>query len=198
MKYLFDRTVALIGLVLFSPLLLIVYIAVRLEQPGYSAFFTQLRVGKDGRLFSIYKFRTLDESVYADSLTTAVTGFRVTKVGGFLRKTKINELPQLWNVLVGDMSFVGPRPDVPGYADALKGDDREILQLRPGITGLATLKYRNEEEILAAQDNPLLYNDEVIFPDKVRINRHYLHHHSLVGDLHIILSTLTGFPITIP
>jgi lipopolysaccharide/colanic/teichoic acid biosynthesis glycosyltransferase len=117
---------------------------------------------------------------------------RITPLGAVLRKYKLDELPELWNVLIGDMSFVGPRPDVPGYADQLTGDDREVLNLRPGITGPASLKYRDEEELLAGQADPQKYNDEVIFPDKVRINRYYLHHYSFVKDIQMIFCTILG------
>lgn len=117
---------------------------------------------------------------------------RITSLGAKLRKYKLDELPELWNVLIGDMSFVGPRPDVPGYADSLQGDDREVLELRPGVTGPASLKYRDEEEILAKVDDPQKYNDEVIFPDKVRINRYYLHHHSFMVDIRMIVATVLG------
>ena len=121
---------------------------------------------------------------------------RITPLGAVLRKYKIDELPELWNVLIGDMSFVGPRPDVPGYADRLQGDDREMLELRPGITGPASLKYRNEEELLAAVDNPQEYNDTVIYPDKVRINRYYLHNYSFVKDIEMIVCTVIGKKMT--
>ena len=117
---------------------------------------------------------------------------RITKIGRFFRKTKIDELPQLINVLKGDMSFVGPRPDVPGYADRLQGEDRIILSVKPGITGPATLKYKNEEEILAKVDNPEKYNDEVIWPDKVRINKEYIKNWSLKRDIIYILKTIFG------
>ena len=117
---------------------------------------------------------------------------RITPLGAKLRKYKIDELPELWNVLIGNMSFVGPRPDVPGYADKLEGEDREILKLRPGITGPASLKYRNEEELLAKQANPQEYNDFVIYPDKVRINLFYLKHYSFIMDIMIIIATVTG------
>ena len=115
---------------------------------------------------------------------------RITPLGAFLRKYKLDELPELWNVFIGDMSFVGPRPDVPGYADKLQGKEKDILLLKPGITGPATLKYRNEEELLAQQPNPQQYNDEVIYPDKVRINLDYLKNHTLLGDIQIILQTI--------
>jgi lipopolysaccharide/colanic/teichoic acid biosynthesis glycosyltransferase len=117
---------------------------------------------------------------------------RITPLGAKLRKYKLDELPELWNVLKGDMSFVGPRPDVPGYADALKGEDREVLSLRPGITGPASLKYRNEEVLLATVEDPQKYNDEVIFPDKVRLNRYYLHHYSFWMDIRMVFATVLG------
>ena len=153
--------------------------------------FTQKRVGRNGCLFTIYKFRTMVVGHGGSSVSVAGEN-RITPLGATLRKYKLDELPELWNVLIGDMSFVGPRPDVPGYADALTGDDREVLLLRPGITGPASLKYRNEEELLATVENPQRYNDEVIFPDKVRINRYYLHHYSFWTDIKIILATVTG------
>ncbi len=122
--------------------------------------------------------------------TVSVAGEkRITSLGATLRKYKLDELPELWNVLTGDMSFVGPRPDVPGYADRLQGRNRDILLLKPGITGEATLKYRNEEELLARQSDPQRYNDEVIYPDKVRINLEYLEHRTFLGDIHIIIKT---------
>ena len=121
---------------------------------------------------------------------TTINDTRITKWGSFFRKTKLDELPSLWNVLQGDMSLVGPRPDVPGYADKLEGSDRRILELRPGITGPATLKYANEEQLLASIDDPIKYNDEVIFPDKVKINLEYLDNWSLWGDSKIIFRTV--------
>ena len=139
----------------------------------------------------MYKFRTMTVNHSGSSVSVAGES-RITPLGAGLRKYKIDELPELWNVLKADMSFVGPRPDVPGYADALTGDDREVLLLRPGITGPASLKYRNEEEILAAVDNPQIYNDTIIFPDKVRINRYYLHNYSFVSDIKMILCTVLG------
>ena len=139
----------------------------------------------------MYKFRTMTVNHSGSSVSVAGES-RITPLGAVLRKYKIDELPELWNVLKADMSFVGPRPDVPGYADALTGDDREVLLLRPGITGPASLKYRNEEEILAAVDNPQIYNDTIIFPDKVRINRYYLHNYSFVSDIKMILCTVLG------
>ena len=192
-KWLFDRAVSFVGLLLIWPVLIVVDILVKLKMPGGPAFFTQQRVGKDGRLFTMYKFRTMINASNKTWSSVSVAGeSRITPFGAKLRKYKLDELPELWNVLKGDMSFVGPRPDVPGYADALEGDDREVLQLRPGITGPASLKYRNEEEILATVDDPQKYNDEVLFPDKVRINRYYLHHYSFWMDIRMIFATVLG------
>jgi lipopolysaccharide/colanic/teichoic acid biosynthesis glycosyltransferase len=180
---------ALIGLLLLWPILLIVAVLVRVKMPDGPVLFRQQRVGKDGQLFTIYKFRTM--SVCHNGSSVSVAGeARITPLGATLRKYKLDELPELWNVLIADMSFVGPRPDVPGYADKLQGDDRIILTLRPGITGPATLKYRDEESLLATVDDPVKYNDTVIYPDKVRINKQYAQHISLLTDIHIILATI--------
>lgn len=159
--------------------------------PGGPVIFKQNRVGKDAKLFTMYKFRSMTVSHGGSSVSVAGES-RITPLGAVLRKYKLDELPELWNVLIGDMSFVGPRPDVPGYADKLKGENRLILKLRPGITGPASLKYRNEEEILAKVDDPIRYNDEVIYPDKVRINLEYYKHHTLLGDLRYIIETVLG------
>ncbi|RHU30309.1 sugar transferase [Parabacteroides sp. TM07-1AC] len=191
LKWIFDRIVSFIGLLLLWPILLIVFILIRVKMPGGPVFFTQQRVGKHGRLFTMVKFRSM--IVEHDGSSISVAGeSRITPLGEKLRKYKLDELPELWNVLIGDMSFVGPRPDVPGYADRLEEEDREILNLRPGITGPASLKYRNEEKILSKQINPQKYNDEVIYPDKVRINRYYLHHYSFVKDIQMIVCTVLG------
>lgn len=159
--------------------------------PDGPAIFTQKRVGKDGKLFTMYKFRSMSQHHSGSSVSVAGES-RITPLGAKLRKYKIDELPELWNVLIGNMSFVGPRPDVPGYADKLEGEDRDILKLRPGITGPASLKYRNEEELLAKQANPQEYNDNIIYPDKVKINLYYLHHYSFIMDLKMIIATVTG------
>lgn len=192
-KFCFDRIVSLLGLLILWPILLVVAVLIKLKTPG-PALFVQERVGKEGKLFKCHKFRTMRMRIENETLTSvaAAEEQRITPLGVKLRKYKLDELPELWDVLIGKMSFVGPRPDVPGYADQLKGDDREILRLRPGITGPATLKYRNEEEILAKVKDPQQYNDEVIFPDKVRINRYYLHHYSFWMDLKIIFATIFG------
>ena len=152
-------------------------------------FFMQRRIGKDGQPFRICKFRTMKDQAEGDSVTTADDP-RVTRMGHWLRHSKVDCLTELVNVLIGQMSFVGPRPDVPGYADQLQGDDRRILQLRPGITGPASIKYRNEEELLAQQADPKTYNDTVIWPDKVRINLKYLENWSFFGDIKLIFKTI--------
>lgn len=188
MKIVFDKVAALVGLVLLFPVLIGVAILIKLKMPG-PVFFKQLRVGKGGKLFTMVKFRSMRVSHSGSSISIAGEN-RITPLGATLRKYKLDELPELWNVLKGDMSLVGPRPDVPGYADGLQGEDRKVLELRPGITGPASLKYSNEEEILASVDNPQKYNDEVIFPDKVKINLDYYYNHSLWGDVKIIWNTV--------
>ena len=190
-KYVFDRIMAFVGLVVLSPILLIVWLLIRVKMPDGPAVFTQKRVGKDGKLFTMYKFRSM--SVHHSGSSVSVAGeSRITPLGAKLRRYKMDELPELWNVLVGDMSFVGPRPDVPGYADKLEGNNRRVLQLRPGITGPASLKYRDEEMLLALQANPQEYNDNVIYPDKVRINLYYLDHYSFLADIKMIVATVLG------
>ena len=149
LKFLFDRLVSLVGLLVLWPVLVVVAILIRVKMPGGPVFFKQQRVGKDGKLFTMVKFRTMTVNHGGSSVSVAGES-RITPLGATLRKYKLDELPELWNVLKGDMSFVGPRPDVPGYADQLQGDDREVLKLRPGITGPASLKYRDEEEQIAA------------------------------------------------
>lgn len=188
-KYLFDRSMALIGLICLWPVLLVVAILIKVKMPGGPVLFTQHRIGKDGKLFTMYKFRSMTMSHSGSSISVAGES-RITPLGAVLRKYKLDELPELWNVLIGDMSFVGPRPDVPGYADSLQGEDRLILKLRPRITGPASLKYANEEEILATVNDPIKYNDEIIFPDKVRINLNYYYHHTFLGDIKLIFQTI--------
>lgn len=190
-KFIFDRTMALVGLLVLWPLLLAVAILIRIKMPGGPVIFKQQRVGQHGRLFTMYKFRSMVMS-HSGSSVSVQGESRITPLGAVLRKYKLDELPELWNVLIGDMSFVGPRPDVPGYADRLAGEARNILLLKPGITGPASLKYRNEEELLAAQSDPQKYNDDVLFPDKVRINLDYLTNRSFGLDLKIIVYTLLG------
>lgn len=191
LKFIFDRLMALIGLLVLWPVLLVVAVLIRVKMPGGPVIFKQKRVGRNGKLFTMYKFRSMTVDHGGSSVSVAGES-RITPLGAKLRHYKLDELPELWNVLTGDMSFVGPRPDVPGYADQLVGDDREVLKLRPGITGPASLKYRDEEDLLALQTDPQKYNDEVIFPDKVRINLYYLHHYSFVKDIEMIFCTVLG------
>lgn len=205
LKWIFDRVVALIGLLFLWPVLLIVAVLVKIKMPGGPAFFVQKRVGKDGKLFDCHKFRTM--TVKHNGSTVSVAGdSRITPLGAKLRHWKLDELPGLWDVLIGNMSFVGPRPDVPGYADKLTGDDRDVLKLRPGITGPATLKYRLEDEMISEyvaqkhatgdnrpmQEIAIEYNDTVIYPDKVRLNCYYYRHYSFVKDIQMILCTVLG------
>lgn len=190
-KYIFDRIMALIGLICLSPVLLVTWILIHVKMPDGPAIFKQKRVGRNGKTFTMYKFRSMSAHHGGSSVSVAGES-RITPLGTKLRKYKIDELPELWNVLIGDMSFVGPRPDVPGYADNLEGENRNILRLRPGITGPASLKYRDEEEQLAKQENPQEYNDEVIYPDKVRINLYYLSHYSFIMDIKMIVATVLG------
>ena len=187
-KYAFDRILALSGLLICIPFFLFIPLLIKIDSKG-PVFFRQKRVGKDGKLFTILKFRSMRINDGRNTVT-ASNDARITRIGSFLRKWKLDELPELINVLTGEMSFVGPRPDVPGYADRLTGDERRMLMLRPGITGPATLKYIDEEEILAGVPDPRRYNDEVIFPDKVRINLRYLETFSLAGDIRLIFHTI--------
>ena len=191
LKWIFDRLVSMMGLLILWPILILVAIMIRVKMPGGPVIFKQKRVGQDGKLFTMYKFRSMTVSHSGSSVSVAGES-RITPLGAKLRKYKLDELPELWNVLKGDMSFVGPRPDVPGYADKLEGHDRNILKLKPGITGPASLKYRNEEELLAKIENPQKYNDEVIYPDKMKINLYYLEHYSFLKDIQMIICTVLG------
>lgn len=218
LKFIFDRVVALIGLLVLWPVLVIVAILVKVKMPGGPAFFVQKRVGKDGKLFDCHKFRSM--TVKHNGSTVSVAGdSRITPFGATLRHYKLDELPGLWDVLIGNMSFVGPRPDVPGYADKLEGDDRDVLKLRPGITGPATLKYRLEDEMIASfvsevkseklkvksglqipeglDDQALAewYNDNVIYPDKVRLNCYYYRNYSFLKDIEMIFATVLGWKV---
>ena len=221
LKYIFDRVVAFIGLLFLWPIILITAILIKVKMPGGPAFFVQKRVGKDGKLFNCHKFRSMTVAHNGSSVSVAGDA-RITPFGAKLRHYKIDELPGLWDVLIGKMSFVGPRPDVPGYADMLQGDDRKVLKLRPGITGPATLKYRVEDEMLAAfvediragrkvelgnavlpehlnqmsdQNLAVWYNDHVIYPDKVRLNKYYYDHYSFIKDIEMIFATVLGFKV---
>ena len=202
-KFCFDRLAALLGLIVLALPMGIIAIIVLVTMKGGPVLFRQTRVGKDGKLFKIHKFRTMTNDQEVSNIAYPNKA-RITPFGAWLRKHKLDELPELWDVLIGNMSFVGPRPDVPGYADQLQGDDRVVLQMRPGITGPATLKYRDEEHLIETyvkqvkangdsrpeDEIALHYNDEVIYPDKVRINVDYYRNFSLLKDLSIILHTL--------
>ena len=190
-KLIFDRLFSFFGLFFLCPILFIVAFLIRIKMPSGPIIFKQKRVGQHGRLFIMYKFRSMTMN-HSGSSGSVQGESRITPLGAKLRKYKLDELPELWNVLIGDMSFVGPRPDVPGYADKLEGDNRRMLLLKPGITGPASLKYRNEEELLTQQENPQKYNDEVLFPDKVRINIEYLDNWSFWNDIKIIIYTILG------
>ena len=189
-EWCFDRIVALVGLVVLFLPLLVIAILIKIDSKG-SVFFLQKRIGKDGKPFRICKFRTRKDQSEGDSITVS-NDPRVTRMGHWLRHSKVDCLTELINVLIGQMSLVGPRPDVPGYADQLQGADRQILQLRPGITGPASIKYRNEEELLAQQADPKAYNDNVIWPDKVKINLEYLNYWTFLGDIKLIFQTVFG------
>ena len=188
-KRLFDFAAALAGGIVLSPLMLVLAVLVRATSPG-PALFIQERVGRYGRGFRCAKFRTMCTGAQAQGTVTTAADARVTPLGRWLRRWKLDELPQLWNVLAGRMSFVGPRPDVPGYADRLQGDDRRILELRPGITGPATLLFRDEERLLALAKNPQAFNDAVVYPEKVRLNREYLETGNFGRDLGYVFATV--------
>lgn len=268
LKWIFDRVVSFIGIVCLCWIFPIVAILIKIKMPGGPVLFCQKRVGKDGKLFTCHKFRSMtvapkvnsneNEKAFGNKndnenekpmdkkavgnencngwSTVSVAGdSRITPFGAKLRHYKIDELPELWDVLIGNMSFVGPRPDVPGYADQLQGDDRKVLKLRPGITGPATLKYRLEDEMIAEfvrkvrlkdnenenekafgnenynenenfvlpenvremtdQELAVWYNDNIIYPDKVRLNKYYYEHYSFWKDIQMIFATVLGFKV---
>tara|TARA_R110002124_G_scaffold121304_1_gene279651 strand:- start:44 stop:679 length:636 start_codon:yes stop_codon:yes gene_type:complete len=188
-KRVFDLFFAVLGLLVTWWLILMAWIAASIDTRS-NGFFIQKRVGRSGRMFRVVKIKTMRPVLAFDTTVTRWGDPRITQLGTFFRRTKIDELPQLWNVLLGDMSFVGPRPDVPGFADKLQGEERTMLSIRPGITGPATLKYRNEEEILARQAEPEIYNRDVIWPDKVQINLDYIRNWSLRRDIQYIIQTV--------
>jgi len=189
MKVMFDYFFAIVGLFISLPLLITISILIKLTSKG-PIFYTQKRVGRDGKIFTIIKFRSMT-TAHEDNNTITIGGdIRITKFGKILRRFKLDELPELLNILKGEMSFVGPRPDLPGYADKLKDENRKILALKPGITSQASLKYANEEEILAKQENPINYNNEVIYPDKIKMNLDYYYNHNLWIDIKIIFATI--------
>ena len=191
-KIIFDKLFSLLGLICLFPVMLAVAILIRIKMPGGPVIFKQKRVGQYGKLFTVYKFRSMKVAGEGTTSIASKEENRITPLGKKLRRYKLDELPELWNVLKGDMSFVGPRPDVPGYADKLKGKDRDILKLKPGITGPASLKYRQEEDLLNSVENPQEYNDKIIYPDKVRLNLYYLGHYSFFKDIEMIMCTVLG------
>ena len=188
LKRILDIILSFFGIIIFSPVFIVIAIIIKITSNG-SIFFVQKRIGQDAKIFKMFKFRTMCNN--SESNTISVLGDeRITPVGAILRKYKLDELPELINVLLGDMSFVGPRPDVPGYADLLTGENRNILKLRPGITGPASIKYSNEEEILSKKENPIEYNNNIIYPDKVRLNLEYYYNNSIWVDIKIIFATI--------
>jgi lipopolysaccharide/colanic/teichoic acid biosynthesis glycosyltransferase len=189
-KRLLDIILSFFGLVLSFPFLIIILISSSLDTKSFGII-SQTRIGRFGRPFKLYKFKTMRDTNQPQMYITTIDDPRITRFGRILRKLKLDEIPQLWNVLIADMSFVGPRPDVPGYADKLKGEDRIILQVKPGITGPASLAFKDEEELLAKKQNPKKYNDEVIWPEKVKINKEYIKQFSIYTDIKYILKTIT-------
>ena len=191
-KYIFDRIFSLILLVILSPVILVIYILHKIKMPKGRFLYRQVRIGKDGKPFKIFKIRTMMENAEAEGTVTTIDDERILPFGRWLRNSKVDTFMELINILIGDMSFVGPRPDVPGYADRLEGDDRIILKMRPGLTGPASIKYRHEDRILAQQDDPQKYNDEIIWPDKVKINKDYYENWSVWKDVSILWKTVSG------
>ena len=190
-KRLFDLVVAFAALIFIWPIIVLGWLAATIST-GKNGFFIQQRVGLNGQLFPLLKLRSMRVVPGQQTTVTADDDQRITKTGRILRKLKIDELPQLINVLLGHMSLVGPRPDVPGFADQLAGDDQIILSVRPGITGPATIAFRNEEEMLAAVEDPETYNREVIWPKKVALNKQYVQSQSLLGDVKLLWQTVIG------
>ena len=191
-KRIFDIIISVFAIIILSPLFLLISIVIKLTSKG-PIFFIQDRIGLKGSIFKIIKFRTMINDHNSLNVVSIKNDSRITVVGKILRKYKLDEIPELINVLVGSMSLVGPRPDVPGYVDLLKGENRKILTLKPGITGPASLKYFNEEEILSSKKNPKDYNDKIIFPDKVKINLDYYYKNNIWIDIKIIFATIFKF-----
>jgi lipopolysaccharide/colanic/teichoic acid biosynthesis glycosyltransferase len=190
-KRTFDILLALLGLFLTGWIILVAFLIASIETKSLGLFI-QKRVGRDGKLFNVFKIKTMKRIEGIEHTHTTYLDSRITKSGKFFREAKIDELPQFFNVLFGNMSFVGHRPDVEGYADKLEGEDRVILTVRPGITGPASIKYRKEEELLAQQKNPQAYNAEIIWRDKVHINKEYVKNWTFQKDIFYIIQTVTG------
>lgn len=183
-----DFIAALLGLLVLFPLIFLGFLLAS-ASTGKNGLYRSKRIGQNAKTFFILKLRSMKKRPGIDTSVTTSKDPRVTKTGRFLRRTKLDELPQLWNVLIGEMSLVGPRPDVAGFADKLEGEDRIILSLKPGITGLATLAFKNEEELLSQQTNPEKYNQEVIWPEKIRLNKLYIKKYSVALDFKILWQT---------
>lgn len=190
-KRVFDLVIATFGVVIVSPIIFVGWIAAALST-GANGFFVHRRVGMHGKLIPVLKLRTMREVEGVTTTVTAQNDVRITPIGSILRRSKIDELPQLLNVIAGHMSLVGPRPDMQEFADALEGDERIVLSIRPGITGPATLAYRKEEQILAEVDDPIAYNHDVIWPEKVKLNCEYIKNYSLSKDIFYIWQTVIG------
>tara|TARA_B100000482_G_scaffold79982_1_gene57037 strand:+ start:61 stop:648 length:588 start_codon:yes stop_codon:yes gene_type:complete len=188
-KRLFDIILSFVGVIILIPVFIIISILIKIDSSG-PVFFLQERVGLNGKLFKIIKFRSMKVNHNNSLKITLENDKRITNIGKKLRKYKIDEIPELINVFIGDMSFVGPRPDVPGYADLLLGENRNILKLRPGITSRASIKYANEEMILLNTDDPIAFNNDIIFPDKVKMNLNYYYNNNIWIDIKIIFATL--------
>jgi len=188
-KRVFDLFFSFFGLIIFILPILTLMILASFSTQKFGLF-NQKRVGKNGKLFKIFKIRTMKVHIPKEDFITLKNDDRITPFGKFLRNYKLDELPQLFNVFIGDMSLVGPRPDVPGYADKLKKEDRIILSIKPGITGPATMKFKNEEDLLSTQNDPKKYNDEVIWPEKIKINKQYIQKWSLFNDIKCIVNTI--------
>jgi lipopolysaccharide/colanic/teichoic acid biosynthesis glycosyltransferase len=191
LKRAFDIIASFLGLLILTPFLLLAGLIAKLSSEG-PVFFRQERSGRYGRPFTIYKFRTMVVD-HGGSSVSVKGEKRITRIGAVLRKLKIDELPELWNILIGDMSFVGPRPDMPEYAARLEGEYREILSVRPGLTSPASIKYAMEEELLSRVPEPLKYFNEVVWPDKMRMNLEYVKRRTFIGDIVLILRTVFKF-----
>lgn len=188
-KLIFDKIASFFGFLIAFPLLIVIGILIKLNDPKSSILFTQLRCGLNGKLFKMYKFRTMVNNHNGNSISVLGDN-RITSIGRILRKYKLDELPELWNILIGDMSFVGPRPDVPEYIYKMKGHEKNILKLKPGLTGPATLLFKNEEYLLSKLKNPIKFNDEILFPKKIEINLNYYSKNNFLIDIKIILKTI--------
>ena len=188
-KRIFDLLFAFFGIILFAPIFLVIIFLIKRDSKG-SVFFLRRRIGLEGEVFNIIKFRTMNVNQNSNSTITLKDDSRITGIGKYLRRYKLDELPELFNILLGEMSFVGPRPDVVGYADKLVGLDKNILKLKPGITSSASLKYANEDFLLTQVDDPISYNNNTIYPDKVRMNLNYYNNHNIWVDIKVIFATI--------